>query len=164
MELWRKLTLDWPCALGDFLWWTFVTAPKASLKKITLSRALIFCAFFFLACLFARMGSFDFAFLLGGDTIFYLEIVSAVMLAAARGHIRVAVRAIMRQAGETVRSARVLVRHRLGARQRRSSTRRKLPPQSSDDEPAVAGWAFARWIGYWVVNSQASDCAPVFGL
>ena len=144
MGLWRKLTRDWPCALGDILWWTFVTAPKASLEKVTLSRALIFSALFFLAFLFARMGSFDFVFLLGGDTIFYLEIVSAVMLAAARGHIRVAGRAILLRIQKAVRNTHVPVRHRLGTRQRRSLKHRKLPLKSSDDEPAAAwGLAFA---------------------
>ena len=144
MGLWRKLTRDWPCAMGDILWWAFVTAPKASLERLTLPRVLVLFAIIFLACLFAQMGSFDFAFVLTGDTIFYLEILSAVMLAAARGHVRVAVHAVMRWVRETVRNAHVLVRHRLGTRQRRSLRRRKLPSDSSDDnEPAVAGWAFA---------------------
>ena len=143
MGLWRKLTRDWPCALGDFLWWAFVTAPKASLGSLTLARVLIFFAVLFLACFFAQMGYFDFVFLLTGDTIFYLELVSAVMFVAARGHVRVMAHAIMRRIRDMVSNAQLRIRHRLGTRQRRSPRRPKLPPDSSEDEPAIAGWAFA---------------------
>ena len=143
MGLWRKLTLDWPCMLGDFLWWAFVTAPKASLERLTLRRTLIFFAVLFLACLLAQIVTLDFAFFIAGDTVFYLEIASAVMLIAAKGHMRVAARTIMRSVRETMHTAHVQVRHRLGTRQRRNRRPRKPPPKSSDDEPAVAGWALA---------------------
>jgi hypothetical protein len=143
MDLWRKLTIDWPCALGDLLWWTFVTAPIASLEKLTLRRIVIFFAILLVAGVLARIGSLDFAFMFAGDTVFYLEIASAVMFAAARGHARVAARAIAHTVREIVRTTHVLARRRLGTRQHRSARPRKILPKPSDDEPGIVAWAFA---------------------
>ena len=91
---------------------------------------------------FAQTIPIEIAFLLAGDTMLYLEVVTAVMLAAARGHVR----ATLRVTGHAVRTAAQnfsdFVRHRLGARQRRnaSAPKRKRPytgPLSSEDEPVI---------------------------
>lgn len=35
MNLWQKLTIDWPCAFGDWLWAALMVGPAAWLDKLT---------------------------------------------------------------------------------------------------------------------------------
>ncbi len=35
MKLWQKLTVDWLCMLGDWLWAVLVVAPAALLDRLT---------------------------------------------------------------------------------------------------------------------------------
>jgi hypothetical protein len=57
-------------------------------NQITLRR-MVFAAVFLVAVIaFAQLLTLDAALLMAGDIAFYCEIASAVMLIAARGHLR----------------------------------------------------------------------------
>jgi hypothetical protein len=143
---WWKLTVDWPCALGDWLWAYLVMPLLASLERLTFKRVIYLAALTLTIIAFAQIVTIDLAFMWVGDAVFYLEIASAVMLYAARGHARQIFRVIghrirakalevlivMRRCGRTVRqrrNANALRRKKFGER-----------PERSDDEPAA-------WIG-----------------
>ena len=143
---WWKLTVDWPCALGDWLW-AYLAAPLlASLERLTFKRVIYLAALTLTVMALAQFVTIDLAFLWAGDTLLYFEIASAVMLYAARGHAR----QILRVAGHRIRAKAqdaltVLRRWGRTVRQRRNAnalSRKKSGkhPKRSDDEPAA-------WIG-----------------
>jgi hypothetical protein len=143
---WRKLTLDWPCALGDWLWWALVVVPADFLNWLTFKRAILIVGmilFFFSAC--QILGASD-AFVFAGDAMLYFDVVTTILLVAVRGHTRQIVSAVARQVRATAAEASgMLSRYRSAARQRRNANalRRKSVSKNStqpDDEPAIYVW------------------------
>jgi len=151
MKWWQKLTIDWPCALGDWLWANLVTAPAALLDRLTLRSAarimlqiVLFAVFF---AYFQQIASLDLSFLFYVDANIYLDVFAATFVLVARGQIlhlfKMATRMIWR-------FVRPKFPSRIGTRRRRDAgaSRRKNgagSPKQSDDDPAGLwdGRAFA---------------------
>ncbi|HEY1589804.1 MAG TPA: hypothetical protein VGG00_08720, partial [Rhodanobacter sp.] len=52
MDLWRKLTIDWPCVLGDWLWLNLVVAVAVFLGQLTFRRVVLFAGLLILTIAF----------------------------------------------------------------------------------------------------------------
>ncbi len=146
MNLWQKLTIDWPCALGDWLWATFVVALAAFLDRLTFKRVVLLVVLALAIYAFLQIVTIDLAFVWGMDATFYFDVATTVMLIAAKARARqtllVADRRI-RKVAQIVLTA--IGQHRTRMRQRRNAIamlrkRGSRIPKRSDDEPAA-------WIG-----------------
>ena len=120
MDLWQKLTIDWPCRLGDWLW-TNIAVPLSALPgQITFRRVVFLAALLVATIALAQLFSLDMAFLMAGDIAFYCEIASAVMLIIVRGRIRHAVDmakpVLIHAAGQVIGRLRTARHHRGGRR------------------------------------------------
>ncbi len=128
MGWWWNLTVEWPGALGDWLWKYLVAMPLATLKELTLRRILTVLALTILVAVFAQAAiPGDIALLLAGDTMAYYEAAAVIWLLATRGHIRDIARMMMRVARKAVRAAVRIDAHgivRRGEPRARSSLRR----------------------------------------
>jgi hypothetical protein len=147
MKLWQKLTIDWPCALGDWLWANFVVAPAAFLDGLTFRRAarivLQIALFATLLVFFRQIVPTDATFLFTMDANVYLDIFVAVFVFVARGQLRQASQAIAVKISQSLQNG-AKAPLRFAARQRRNlnAMRRKLgggKSKTSDDEPAAWG-------------------------
>jgi hypothetical protein len=148
MKLWQKLTIDWPCALGDWLWANLVMAPAIFLDRLTLRRAarivLQIALFATLLVFFRQIVPTDSTFLFTMDANVYLDVFVAVFVFVARGQLRQMLRAVAVKTSQSLQNgAKPLLR--FGARQRRNlnAMRRKLGggSKTSDDEPGAWGAA-----------------------
>lgn len=149
MKLWRMLTIDWPCALGDWLWASLVVAPATFLDWLTFRRAariilqIVLVVAFFL--FFEQIAALHLASLFAVDANAYLDLFAAIFLLAARGHVRQMLQAAARKMTRSLRTrSRVLLR--FVARQRRNpcTARRRGTtggPKRSEDESAARGHA-----------------------
>ena len=147
MKLWQKLTVDWPCALGDWLWANFVMAPATFLNWLTFRRGarivLQIALFATLLVFFRQIFPTDMTFLFTMDANVYLDIFVAVFVFVARGHLRQALRAVAVKISQSLQNG-AKAPLRFAARQRRNlnAMRRKLGAggsKTSDDEPAAWG-------------------------
>ena len=145
MKLWQKLTIDWPCALGDWLWANLVVAPAVFLDWLTFRHAarIVLQIVLFVALLvyFQQIFPTDLTFLFTMDANVYLDIFVAVFVFVARGQLRQHLRVA---AGKISQSHGSKVLLRFAARQRRNlnAMRRKLgggDSTTSDDEPPAWG-------------------------
>lgn len=150
MNLWQKLTIDWPCALGDWLWVALVVAPAAFLDRLSFKRVVLLAVLLLAVITFAQIVTIDVAFIWAGDMTVYFDIASAVILIAARGHARQVFRTIERQVREAARVTSDIARqYRIRGRQRRNAaaTERnsasEKPAQSDDDAGAWRGGLYA---------------------
>ncbi len=141
MNLWQKLSIDWPCALGDWLW-ANIAVPLSSLPRQLTFRRIVFLAALLLATwALLQLFTIDMAFMMAGDVAFYCEIASAVMLIAVRGHISHAARMARTVLQSAARRAVAWQRQKFGARRRRSI---RLPAHrdvDADDDGAFGGLA-----------------------
>lgn len=147
MGLWRKLTVDWPCALGDWLWLNLVVAVAAFLGRLTFRRIVLFVGLLILTIAFAQIASVDFAFVFAGDMMFYLEVASAVVIVATRGLLRQAANVAAQAVRNGLRRWAATL-PRPGRRERRKTSAVKHrgcdgDAGQSDDEPAVWGRLYA---------------------
>jgi len=146
MKLWQKLTIDWPCALGDWLWANLVIAPASFLDWLTWRRAarivLQIALFATLLVFFRQIVPTDSTFLFTMDANAYLDIFVAVFVFVARGQLRQLLRGAAVKISQSLQNGARTLR-RFGARQRRNlnAMRRKLGGSSktSDDDPAAWG-------------------------
>jgi hypothetical protein len=92
MPGWQKLTVDWPCALGDFLWSLLVVRTAKWLNDLTLKRAIMTAGMVLIVIAVAQTLPADIAIIFAGDTMAYFEIASAVMLIAVRGRVYMSLR------------------------------------------------------------------------
>jgi len=140
MKLWWKLTVDWPCALGDWLWANLVVAPAMFLDWLTIRRAariiLQFALVVAFLLFFEQIAALHLASLFAIDANAYLDLFVAIFLLASRGQVlQVATRKIWRSLQNWSKMPL-----RFGARRRRDATRREEGVDSSkqsDDEPAA---------------------------
>ena len=77
MNLWQKLTIDWPCALGDWLWATFIVALAAFLDRLTFKRVVLLVVLILATYAFLQLASLDLAFVWGMDVTFYFDVATA---------------------------------------------------------------------------------------
>jgi hypothetical protein len=145
MKLWQKLTIDWPCALGDWLWAVLVVAPAAFLDRLTLRSAarliLQIALFAILLMYFEQIAFLHLTMLFAVDVTAYFEIATAVFILVVRGHAWHALLSTVRSIKLALqnRSKRVL---RFGGRQQRNANamRRKDGSGSSKSDDAPAAW------------------------
>jgi hypothetical protein len=154
MNLRQKLTIDWPLALGDWLWANFVVAPATFLDWLTVRRGarivLQIIVFAILLAYFEQVASLDLTFLFYIDANIYLDIFVAIFLLVARGQIPQMLQAATQKIRRALQDCSKML-PRFAARQRRNANamRRKDGTdglKQSDDEPAAwggAGYAFA---------------------
>jgi hypothetical protein len=125
MGWWWKLSVEWPCAVGDWLWKFLVAMPVASLREVTVRKIFTALALAVLVAMFVQTAPADLAYLLAGDMLTYLEAIAIVWLLAARGRGRDLVRMFGHMARSAVRRARkaLAVAFRRGEPRRRSPSR-----------------------------------------
>src|SRR5580704_9155081 len=97
MSLWQKLTIDWPCFLGDWLWANLIVPLRAGIERLTFKRIAYLAALILAIIAFAQIVSIDLAFLWAGDTALYFEIASAVMFFAVRARAQQALHVMERR-------------------------------------------------------------------
>jgi len=138
-DWWQKLSIDWPCALGDFLWAVLVVAPARLIDKITRRRVLHIIGLLLLLLFFQQVIAMDLTFLFGVDLGLLMEVSAAVFILLAREQGKAVLIAI-RQKLALVRPRLIRV-YRRSARHIRCVARALAPP--SDDD-GLAG-ALASW-------------------
>ena len=129
---WQKLTIDWPCALGDWLWAMLAVEPARLIDGITRRRVLHIIGLILLVIFFQQIVAMDLAFLFGVDLGLLMEVSAAVFILVARQQIKTTVLIIRRSlvlAKPTLHQA-----CRRGARQIRRAVRTLWPPQESDED------------------------------
>jgi len=134
MNLWQKLTIDWPCALGDWLSLYVVQGTAEFLRRLTFRLALRIAFIILLLVYFQHVVALDLAFL------FYIDVASLPEIAAGLFAV-VAAGFAGRALAAAARAARPLLRNvastwaRFGSRQPRTARppRRKLVAPSDDD-------------------------------
>ena len=145
MSLWNKLSIDWPCALGDWLWATFVVAPAHRLNRMTLRQIvvlLLVLTVLFVAPELLQATTPDLALAIAGDALLYMEVTIAAIALAARGHIRQTVSAMVHRLRQlTSRTARASVRSRSRQPADASKPGQARPVSDrSDPEPPALAW------------------------
>jgi hypothetical protein len=154
MNLWRKLTIDWPCALGDWLWAVLVVAPAAFLDRLTFKRVVLLVILALAIIAFLQIASIDLAVVWGMDVSFYFDVLIAVMLITARTRARQMLLVVGRKIRQLTFTVSAIVgQYRNRGRQRRDASamlrkRGSRNPKRSDDEPAA-------WIGSMYATGSA---------
>jgi hypothetical protein len=135
--LWQKLSIDWPCAVTDWLHANTAVPLRASLKQLTLRKIILTVAFMVAAMAFAQIAAGEIVLLMAGDLAAYVEIASLFYLLVARNQLGQAF-TLVRQ-----RARQLLPRVRITARSKRLPRRpRLIDSGDSGDEPDGA-FAFA---------------------
>jgi hypothetical protein len=133
---WQKLTIDWPCVLGDWLWALLVVKPARLIDGMTRRRMLHIIGLILLVIFFQQVVAMDLTFLFGVDLGLLMEVSAAVIILVARQQIKTTVLVIRRSlvlAKPTLHHA-----YQRGARQVRRAVRLLAPP--SDEDGLVASW------------------------
>jgi hypothetical protein len=118
-SLWQKLSVDWPCALMDWIWTNTAVPLRASLKQLTLRKIIYTAAFIVAAYAFAQIAAGEIVLLMAGDLAAYAEIVSLFYLAVARNHLVQGVRLVRQRAGHLLTRIRITARDKRRPRQPR---------------------------------------------
>ncbi len=128
-NFWQKLTVEWPCIMGDWLWHNLVAMPRATLSRVTRHRLLHIVALVLLAIFIQQVLLFDLTFLFGLDLGLLMEVSAAVFVLSLREQ-AVAVVATARSAlKRAIRPIR-----RIRAREVVTRAARILQPPRADDE------------------------------
>jgi hypothetical protein len=132
-NLWRKLMLEWPCKLGDWLW-ANIAVPLSTLSSQVTFRRVVFAAAFLVAAIgLAQLVTADMAIYMAGETAFYWEIFSVVMLIAVRGHVGQIVQMTKMAFRRGRRRAVFWHRRGIGTRRRRGTRKPPSGHAESDD-------------------------------
>jgi hypothetical protein len=113
-DWWQKLTIDWPCTLGDWLWAALVVTPARFIDGLTRRRVLHILGFILLLLFFQQVVMFDLTFLFGMDLGLLMEVCAAIFVLTARGQAR----ALLTQAQRGLEDSRSPDPARPGARNR----------------------------------------------
>jgi len=132
---WQKLTIDWPCALGDWLWAMLVVEPARLIDGITRRRVLHIIGLILLVIFFQQVVAMDLVFLFGVDLGLLMEVSAAVIILVSRQQIKTAVLVIRRSLVSAKPSLHQV--YRRGARRVRRAVRTLWPPKSSDEDGLV---------------------------
>jgi hypothetical protein len=133
MNHWQKVSIDWPCAAGDWLWLNLVLMPLRTLSSIKRRQLLRIVAVVFLLIFLQQVIVMDLTFLFGIDLGLVMEVSAAIFVLSLREHIKVATNHV-----------RSVVTRRLGRIRPRirqivtRAVRGLLPPTSDDDGGALA--------------------------
>src|SRR6185503_1556988 len=125
-DWWQKLTIDWPCALGDWLWALLVVEPARLIDGITRRRMLHIIGLILLVIFFQQVVAMDLFFLFGVDLGLLMEVSAAVIILVTRQQIKTTVLVIRRG----LVSAKPTLHHayRRAARRVRRAVRTLRPP------------------------------------
>jgi len=128
-DWWQKISIDWPCALGDFLWAMLVVQPPRLIDKLTKRRVLHLVGLILLLMFFQQVVAMDLTFLFGIDLGLLMEVGAAIFILTARDQVRT----VLDQTRRNLKRAMQVVRR---GRVRETVTRacRKLLLPGSDDE------------------------------
>jgi len=135
---WQKLTIDWPCALGDWLWVMLVVEPARLIDGLTRRRVLHIILFIMLVICFRQVAEMNMTFLFGVDLGLLMEVSAAVFILVARQQIKTTVLVIRRSLVAAKPSLHQV--YRRGARRVRQAVRTLWPPKSSDEDGLVGSW------------------------
>jgi hypothetical protein len=144
MTFWQKLTIDWPCALGDWLWAMLVVALAAWLERLTWRQALRLVATFAMLVVFFYLlkeapgfiGALDLGFLFTLDATVYWEAGALLMLLTARGLSRQMLETTARLAMRGLRAMPTRL-NRFARRARRSRAATSHMPPPSQEDPGL---------------------------
>lgn len=138
MKNWRqKLSIDWPCALGDWLWAMFVVEIARLLDKITRRRVLHVFGLVLLLMFFQQIAALHLTALFGVDLGLLMEMAAATFVLIARKQGAAAVTMVRHHL--VLAKPRVMQAWRRGARRLRRAVQILLPPP--DEDGRAAGWA-----------------------
>jgi hypothetical protein len=131
-DWWQKLTIDWPCALGDWLWVLLVVEPARLIDGLTRRRVLHIIGLILLVIFFQQVVAMDLTFLFGVDLGLLMEVSAAVFILVARQQIKTTVLVVRRSL--LLAKPGLLRTGRRGARRVRRAMRTLWPPKSSDED------------------------------
>jgi hypothetical protein len=135
-DWWQKLTIDWPCVLGDWLWAMLVVQPARLIDGLTRRRVLHVIGLVLLVLFLQQVVAMDLTFLFGVDLGLLMEVSAAVFILVARQQIKTTV-AVIRRSPMLVK-ARLLSGYRRSVRQVRRAVRGLVPPSNEDQDGAPA--------------------------
>lgn len=131
MKNWRqKLSIDLPCALGDWLWAMFVVEIARLLDKITRRRLLHVIGFLILLYFFDQVVALDLTFLFGVDLGLLMEVAAALFVLALHRQGKAVIAVARHQWALT--KPRIILAWRRCARRVRPKARNLLPPADDD--------------------------------
>jgi hypothetical protein len=166
MGWWWKLTVEWPGMIGDWLWKLLVAMPVASLRDMTVRRIFTALALAVLVGIFVQTLPVDFAYLVAGDMLTYLEAIAIVGLLVARGRGRDMIRMLGQMARGAVRRSRktidIAFRRTEPRRRGRSHAcriRRFGRSKNTDDAPGLARTGRSRSYPVGFGRSSGGVCA-----
>ena len=135
---WQKLTIDWPCALGDWLWAMLVVELARLIDGLTRRRILHIIGLILLVIFFQQVVAMDLTFLFGVDLGLLMEVSAAVFMLVARQQIKTSVLVIRR----SLLMAKPVLLHAVKrcARCARRAARKLWPQKSSDEDGLVGSW------------------------
>lgn len=140
----RKISIDWPCALGDWLWGMLVVSPAHFLDRLTLKRVAMIAGLLVLVYGFGQVFALEIAVVFAADAMVYFDVLTAVMLISAKRRIRDVVSLQVHRIKELRQRLKCYIRRTLGhlgrRRRRAKSALAKLFDRSggSDSEPGPA--------------------------
>jgi hypothetical protein len=136
MNWWQIISIDWPCAVGDWLWLNFVLMPLRTLLSIKRRQLLRILIFVLLLLFLQQVTIMHLTFLFGVDVDLLMEVSAAIFVLSLREQVKV-----------TSRQVRSAVTRRLAPIRPRArqivtrAVRGVLPP--SLDEDGDGTFAFA---------------------
>jgi hypothetical protein len=134
-DWWQKLSIDWPCALGDWLWAMLVVEPVRLMHRITRRSVLQFIGILLLLLFLQQVMIMHLTFLFGVDLGLLMEVAAAIFILAVRDRGK-AVAAVTRH---SLVSAKACATHFWRRRARRVCPAvRLLIPPADEDDPAGA--------------------------
>lgn len=163
MGWWWNLTVEWPGAIGDWLYKTLIAMPMETLKDMTVKRIVMALAFIVLVGMFVQFAPIEFAYLFAGDALTYYEAAAILWLLGVHGTWRDvariflqiakrAFRATIRVAGiAAFRRSRLRPRARSGARRLRRFRRTRGSKDHPWRRPYLPGASSG---GVWAFNSR----------
>jgi hypothetical protein len=134
---WQKLTIDWPCVLGDWLWAMLVVEPARLIDGITRRRVLHIAGLILLVIFFQQVVAMDLFFLFGVDLGLLIEVSAAVIILAGRQQIKTTVLVIRRRL--VLAKPALHQAYRRGARRVRRAVRTLWPSSDEDGLVGVPG-------------------------
>jgi len=134
-NLWQKLTIDWPCLLGDWLWLNLLSMPMQTLSRMRRRHILHLVGIILLLIFLQQVILMDMTFLFGLDLGLLMEVSAAIFVLSLREQVRVTINKVH------VAVVRQVMRLRPHARQIVTRAARTLLPQKSDDGDGIAAFA-----------------------
>jgi hypothetical protein len=134
-DLWQRLSIDWPCALGDWLWLNLVLMPMQTLSRMKRRHVLHVVGLLVLLLFLQQLVLMDMTFLFGLDLGVLMEVSAAIFVLTLREQVQVAVHRIR------LAVTRHMAPWRPHARQIVTRAARALLPPKVDDEDGAAAFA-----------------------